>query len=87
MKQKAIQTVGHAAVRDNSNTYGEMETMDLSIKYSYEVLEGRSYYDDRKPYQVTNVTGKNYKISRLLEKLGLKDRTQLAVFEVKNHLD
>lgn len=26
-------------------------------------------------------------LSRLLEKLGLKDRTQLAVFAVKNHLD
>ena len=26
-------------------------------------------------------------ISRLLEKLGLKDRTQLAVFTVKNRLD
>ena len=26
-------------------------------------------------------------ISRLLEKLKLKDRTQLAVFTVKNHLD
>ena len=26
-------------------------------------------------------------ISRLLDKLGMKDRTQLAVFAVKNHLD
>ena len=26
-------------------------------------------------------------LSRLLDKLNLKDRTQLAVFAVKNHLD
>ena len=31
--------------------------------------------------------GAGNNISRLLEKLGLKDRTQLAVFTVKNRLD
>ena len=30
---------------------------------------------------------KDIRLARLLEKLGLKDRTQLAVFTVKNRLD
>ena len=57
----------------------------IEIKIIQELVNGKSNREIAEMLNFTEGTVKN-KVSKLLTKLDLKDRTQVAVFAVKNNL-
>ena len=81
-KQYHSQKVSEYFVQEPQNKFGlkerELEIIQL-------IIEGKKNRDIAQKTFITEGSVKNI-ISRILKKLDLEDRTQLAIFAVKNHL-
>jgi DNA-binding NarL/FixJ family response regulator len=76
MKQKS---------KNNHEMIDQYELTKIEIKIIQELVNGKSNREIAEMLNFTEGTVKN-KVSKLLTKLDLKDRTQVAVFAVKNNL-
>jgi len=76
MKQKS---------ENNHEMIDQYDLTKIKIKIIQELVNGKSNQEIAEMLNFTEGTVKN-KVSKLLTKLDLKDRTQVAVFAVKNNL-
>lgn len=69
----------------NNDTIEEFDLSPMEIKIIQQMVNGKSNKEIAKKLNFTEGTVKN-KVSKLLNKLELKDRTQVAVFAIKHNL-
>ena len=70
---------------NNHEMIDQYDLTKIEIKIIQELVNGKSNREIAEMLNFTEGTVKN-KVSKLLTKLDLKDRTQVAVFAVKNNL-
>lgn len=71
--------------KDQMNTLSSYELTPMEIKIIKHMVDGKSNKEIASELNFTEGTIKN-KVSRMLGKLELKDRTQVAVFAIKHNL-
>lgn len=69
----------------NSDTIEQFDLSPMEVKIIQQMVNGKSNKEIAVKLNFTEGTVKN-KVSKLLEKLELKDRTQIAVFAIKHNL-
>lgn len=69
----------------NNDTIDRYDLSPMEIKIIQQMVNGKSNKEIAAKLNFTEGTIKN-KVSKLLSKLGLKDRTQIAVFAIKHNL-
>lgn len=69
----------------NSDTIEQFDLSPMEVKIIQQMVNGKSNKEIAIKLNFTEGTVKN-KVSKLLEKLELKDRTQIAVFAIKHNL-
>lgn len=69
----------------NNDTIDQYDLSPMEIKIIQQMVNGKSNKEIAAKLNFTEGTIKN-KVSKLLSKLGLKDRTQIAVFAIKHNL-
>ncbi len=70
---------------NNNDMIDQYDLTRIEIRIIQELVNGKSNREIAQMLNFTEGTVKN-KVSKLLTKLDLKDRTQMAVFAVKNNL-
>jgi len=71
--------------KKNNDTIDQYELSPMEIKIIQQMVNGKSNREIAEDLSFTEGTIKN-KVSKLLSKLDLKDRTQIAVFAIKHNL-
>lgn len=78
----------HKTITQKNSSSSAIKSFDLTNKEIIiikHIVNGKSNKEIAEELNFTEGTVKN-KVSRLLDKLGLKDRTQMVVFAIKNNL-